>query len=63
MQTEQRIGRKGHNLTNLSIKIDQTKNITNGDIQDNDIHNEAQKSVYKQKTERNNKNKTSLTNL
>jgi hypothetical protein len=43
--------------------MDHTENITGGDIQENDIHKDEQSRMYKQKTERNNNNKTSLTNL
>ena len=63
MNTEQRNGRKGHNLTNLSIKMDHTENIVGSDIKENDIHKEEISRTYKQKTERNKNNKTSFTNL
>lgn len=63
VNTDQRIGRKGHNLTNLSIKMDHTKDIAPGDIKGDDIHKKEQSLHYKQKTERNKNNKTSFTNL
>ena len=63
VNTEERIGRKGHNLTNLSIKMDHSKDIASGDMKMNDIHNNQQSLHYKQKTERNKNNKTSFTNL